>query len=232
MTELMKAVNICKKYVPSSDSMELRPQSLSLEKEKIYVIKGKSGSGKSTLLNILGGIDRPTLGSVYYNGQSLYDLPDKEQSRIRNENFGFVFQSFNLIPEFTVKENIILPKYFNRYSNITPASISRMAEEMGIGSLLNRKVYQLSGGEQQRVAIARALITDPEILFADEPTGNLDSETSKVIVNLLTRTVTSRRATLVVVTHEEKLIDCEHTDLTISDGKIKVEDRDNGVSGI
>lgn len=224
MNILLKANNICKKYHSNANHFELKPSSVSFEKGEIYVIKGKSGSGKSTLLNIIGGMDRPTSGSVYFNNQSFYELSDKEQSRIRNEKYGFIFQSFNLVPEMTVKENIELPKFFNKNLLIDNVKISRLAEELGIKSLLNSKPSQLSGGEQQRVAIARALITSPEIIFADEPTGNLDSFNTQVIAKLLVEVVSSRKATLVVVTHEANLIDHPHIKLLMHNGELKTED--------
>lgn len=225
MTAIMKASMISKKYIPGSATMELAPCSLVLEKGMIYVIKGKSGSGKSTLLNLLGGIDKPSSGSVFFQGNSFYELSDKEQSKIRNENFGFIFQSFNLIPELTVQENIELPKYFNRSCDINPSRIASIAHEIGIGSLLRRKPHQLSGGEQQRVAIARALITNPDIIFADEPTGNLDTANSRIIADLLAGIVASRKATLVLVTHEERLIEHEHINLIIHNGQLKAEEQ-------
>lgn len=222
MSTLMKANNICKKYSSSINHFELKPASISLEKGKIYVIKGKSGSGKSTLLNIIGGMDRPTSGSVFFNNNSFYDLADKVQSKIRSEKYGFVFQSFNLIPEMTVKENIELPRYFNKNLAIDDAKINNIAEELAIRSLLQSKPSQLSGGEQQRVAIARALITSPEIIFADEPTGNLDSSNSKVIAKLLVNAVLNRNTTLVLVTHEENLIEHEHVKLYMHNGELKL----------
>lgn len=223
MSILMEASSISKKYNQNSNYMELLPTSIKIEKGLIYVIKGKSGSGKTTLLNILGGIDKPTSGIVYFNQRSFYDLSDKDQSKIRNEKYGFIFQAFNLIPELTVFENIELPKHFNHDIKINKSDIVKLSEELGINALLNKKPFQLSGGEQQRVAIARALITNPEIIFADEPTGNLDSTNSKIIADLLVRIVAIRETTLVIVTHEEHLIENKHIKLTIHNGELKVE---------
>ncbi|PZD97574.1 ABC transporter ATP-binding protein [Paenibacillus sambharensis] len=232
MTALLKATGISKKYHPASNTPELALCSLTLEKGRTYVIKGRSGSGKTTLLNLLGGMDKPSTGSVYYNGKSFYDLSDREQSAIRNKNFGFVFQSFNLIPELTAYENIELPRFFNRNCIITSSAISTVAEEMKIGSLLHRRTYELSGGEQQRVAIARALITSPDMIFADEPTGNLDSAASRMVADLLVKTVKSRQATLVLVTHEDNLIYSEHIQLNIRDGHVGAMEVCNGSLGI
>ncbi|MEK5066104.1 ABC transporter ATP-binding protein [Cytobacillus sp. FSL R5-0596] len=175
----------------------------SISKGEISIIEGKSGSGKSTLLSILGGMEQPTKGKVYYNNHSLYDLSDYEQSKIRGEKFGFIFQSFQLIPELTAKENIELPLEFIG-NNKSEWKVFELAEELGIKYQLDKKPPFLSGGEQQRVAIARALITSPEVIFADEPTGNLDENTSKVIVNLLTKLCLQQHVSLVVVTNSFK----------------------------
>ncbi|MBD2845510.1 ABC transporter ATP-binding protein [Paenibacillus sp. IB182496] len=224
MTLLIKTNNICKKYNSNINQFQLKPTSISFEKGKIYIIKGRSGSGKSTLLNIIGGIDRPTSGTVFFNNESFYDLSDNKQSEIRNKNFGFVFQSFNLIPELTAKDNISLPKHFNKNININDNKINRIAEELGIKHLLNSKPFQLSGGEQQRIAIARALITTPEIIFADEPTGNLDNLNSQNVAKLLIDLVSNRNVTLILVTHEENLIKHQHTKFFMHDGELKLEE--------
>lgn len=224
MSILMEAENISKKYNLNSQYMELLPTSIKIEKGKIYVIRGKSGSGKSTLLNILGGIDRPTSGNVYVKENSFYNLSDEAQSKIRNISYGFIFQTFNLIPELTVFENIELPKHFNRHLKIKASDIIDISNELGIESLLYKKPFELSGGEQQRVAIARALITNPEIIFADEPTGNLDRINSKIIADLLVSFVVDRKASLIVVTHEEIFIEHEHIKLTMTNGELRVEE--------
>jgi putative ABC transport system ATP-binding protein len=224
MSLLIEADGITKKYNQYSNHTELLPTSLKIHKGMIYVIKGKSGAGKSTLLNILGGMDRPTSGKVFIHNRSFYDLSDHEQSKIRSRTFGFIFQSYNLIPELTAFENIELPKHFNRELKIDSSSIKNLSEELGIAHLLNKRIYQLSGGEQQRVGIARALITNPDIVFADEPTGNLDAMNSQIIVNLISKHVILRRTTLVMVTHEEGLIKENHKELTIHNGKLKVVD--------
>lgn len=221
--KIIEASQIRKKYNASSIRDDLATTSLTIHAGCIYVIKGKSGSGKTTLLNILGGMDPPTSGKVYVDQQSFYDLPDKEQSRIRNKKFGFIFQSFNLIPELTVYDNIQLPKYFNSELEIHRSDIVGLADELGIVNLLQKRANQLSGGEQQRVAIARALITNPEIIFADEPTGNLDAHNSKVIADLLSDAVMRRNATLVLVTHEECLMQYDHINLTMSNGELMTE---------
>ncbi|GIQ68124.1 ABC transporter ATP-binding protein [Xylanibacillus composti] len=222
--DLLNANFITKKYSSASTQAELQSLSYKFKKGNIYVIKGKSGSGKSTLLNILGGMDKPTSGSVYYKGRSFYELSDKEQSIIRNKEFGFIFQSFNLIPELTVQDNIHIPKYFNKDLQISSSSVEDLSHELGIYSILHKKPPQLSGGEQQRVAIARALITNPEIIFADEPTGNLDLANTTKIADLLVYLVASRNSTLILVTHEQNLIKHPHIELTLQDGVLKADE--------
>ncbi|WP_028562871.1 ABC transporter ATP-binding protein [Paenibacillus pinihumi] len=223
MVTILRANNISKKYNPDSINYELQSTSISLEKGITYVIKGKSGSGKSTLLNILGGIDRPTSGSVFFKNRSFYDLSDKEQSKIRNKEIGFIFQNFNLIPELTIEENIELPKYFSKALEITSHSIKQISEELGIFQLLKKKPFQLSGGQQQRVAIARALITNPEIIFADEPTGNLDDFNSRNISNVLCNIAMKKETTVVIVTHQKNLIDYKHVGIVLEDGILSME---------
>jgi ABC-type lipoprotein export system ATPase subunit len=222
VTYIIRATDITKKYNKNSNQNVLKTTQFSIEKGVIYVIEGKSGSGKSTLLNILGGMEKPTQGKVYYKNDSLYDLNDIKQAKIRGEKFGFVFQSFQLIPELTVKENIELPlQFIDNPKN--SRNVQELAEELGIISQLHKKPTFLSGGEQQRVAIARALITSPEILFADEPTGNLDQVTSKIIVDILTRLCIQQHVSLVVVTHEKQLFNHPHNLYTMQDGKLKAE---------
>lgn len=220
MAFILETEKISKKYNLSNTVNEFETESLKIKHGVIYLVKGKSGSGKTTLLNMLGGLDKPTEGIVKFLGKSFYDLSDTKQSKLRNENYGFVYQHYNLIPELSVYENIKLPFYFNRKTIHTDEEIFNIAEELEIKKLLDKKAMQLSGGQQQRVAIARALITKPQIIFADEPTGNLDTETSKKIANLLVNTVKKRNATLILVTHEEQLIEYEHTLIRVDSGKI------------
>ncbi|GFN33791.1 ABC transporter ATP-binding protein [Paenibacillus xylaniclasticus] len=230
MGDILTARSISRKYNPNSDHQELKNVYLNFQENKIYLIRGKSGSGKTTLLNILGGMSKPDTGSVNYKQRSIYDLSEKEQALIRNKSFGFVFQSFNLIPELSAKENILLPKYFNPKLTLTDRDVKDLSDELAIGSLLHKEVYLLSGGEQQRVAIARALITQPDIIFADEPTGNLDSTNSSNVFDLLMKSVLVRKATLLMVTHENRAIQYPHENLFIRDGV--VEQLEEGVERV
>lgn len=163
-------------------------------------IMGASGSGKSTLLHLAAGMDRPDAGSVKVVGRDLANSPEPELSRFRAESIGLVFQDFNLIDSLTVTENIELPLWLNR-RKADPALIADLAEELGIGKLLNRLPGEMSGGEQQRAAIARALVHEPTLLLADEPTGALDQVTASSVLDLFDRVTRQRRCALVMVTH-------------------------------
>lgn len=220
MSVILKAEGVSKNY--SKDHYVIKPSNFEIKKGEIYVIVGKSGAGKSTFLSMLGGIEKPTHGKVYFNNQSFYDLSDEQQSKIRGSSFGFVFQSYNLFPELTVKENIELPRVFNDNLKDSIDTLA-LAEKLQISHLLDKKPYQLSGGEQQRVAIARALITTPEIVFADEPTGNLDEKTTEDVINYLINLTLTHRIALVIVTHEKNLIKQRHHLFRIENGQIKKE---------
>ncbi|MDX8044827.1 ABC transporter ATP-binding protein [Gracilibacillus sp. S3-1-1] len=198
---LVDAQQISKKY---NNRVIVKPSDFQVNEGSITVIEGKSGSGKSTFLGMLAGLEKPTKGRLYYQGKSFYQLSDEEQSDIRGSAFGFVFQSFQLIPELTVRENIELPLNFSKEDTIWTAD--NVAKELGIDSKLEYLPGRLSGGEQQRVAIARALITAPKIIFADEPTGNLDSKTTKQVVELFTQLNKKHGIAFVIVTHEKGLI--------------------------
>ncbi len=186
-------------------------------------IMGASGSGKSTLLNILGGLDRPTRGTYRLAGQDVSKLSDDALSDIRNRHIGFIFQSYNLIPQYTVLENIELPLQYRRgRPTITPEDQERciaLAERVGLGDRLEHRPFQLSGGQQQRVAIARALVNDPQIILADEPTGNLDSQTEAEIIALL-QELNDEGRTILMVTHEPNVAEHAKRCIVLRDGRI------------
>src|SRR6266550_4664587 len=181
----------------------LRGISLEIAHGETIFICGASGAGKTTLLYTLAGLERPELGTVQFEGRRLYNGNSATQARLRNEKMGFVFQSYFLLPELTAVENVSLPGMIGRRSTIKSAEESLRA--VGLGDRMQHLPAELSGGEQQRVAIARALVNDPEIIFADEPTGNLDSRTGDAIVDLLLNLARERTKTLVVVTHDASL---------------------------
>jgi putative ABC transport system ATP-binding protein len=204
----------------------LRGVTLEFPEGDFVAIMGASGSGKSTLLNILGGLDRPTHGSYVLGGVELATMDDTELSQIRNQMLGFIFQSYNLIPQYTVLENIELPLHYRRgYPPITQKDRNRceeLARMVGLGERLDHRPFQLSGGQQQRVAIARALVNDPEIILADEPTGNLDSHTSDEIMAMLTRLNREGR-TIVMVTHENDIAEYARRQIVMRDGLVHRE---------
>ena len=185
-------------------------------------IMGPSGSGKSTLLHLLSGLDRPTSGSVAYDGQEIYTLPDKELSAFRRRRIVFVFQQFNLLPVLTARENILMPLLLDR-KQPDERHLNRLAELLGIRDRLDHLPRELSGGQQQRVAIARALIAQPEVVFADEPTGNLDSRSGGEVMELLGSIRKQMGKTLVVITHDSRIAAAADRRLTIMDGVLSEE---------
>ncbi|MBM3971754.1 MAG: ABC transporter ATP-binding protein [Planctomycetes bacterium] len=186
-------------------------------------IMGSSGSGKSTLLNLLGALDRPTSGEYILGGHRVSELSDDDLSHIRNHLIGFVFQSFNLIPQYTVLENVQIPLHYRRgRPTLSARDIARcidLCEQVGLGERMEHRPFQLSGGQQQRVAIARALANDPEIILADEPTGNLDSKTGEEIMGML-RKLNSEGRTILMVTHEPDVAAQAKRRIVMKDGLI------------
>ena len=198
--------------------------SLSLEQGSFTAITGPSGSGKSTLLHVLGGLDRPTAGKVLFREKDLYRLSDNQLSILRRRQFGFVFQSYNLVRELTGQENILLPLMLDKR---TPdeAYLNKLIDILGIRQRLDHLPPAMSGGQQQRFAIARALANKPEILFADEPTGNLDGQTGRMVIDLLRELNRELGVTLVLVTHDLGVAEQAERIVHLTDGKIA---RDSG----
>ena len=185
--------------------------------ETLFLV-GPSGAGKTSLLYTLAGLEKPNAGEVLINGQSLYRLGRKEQAHVRNTSMGYVFQSFFLLPELTALENVMVPALIRRRQDKDRAH--ELLERVGLGGRTNHLPSELSGGEQQRVAIARSLMNDPAILFADEPTGNLDTSTGSAVMTLLMALVNERKRTLVVVTHDQSLARAGDRKVTLVDGRI------------
>ena len=189
-------------------------------------IMGSSGSGKSTLLNLLGALDRPTHGEYIIGGRAVSTISDDDLSAIRNEMIGFIFQSYNLIPQYTVTENIEVPLHYRAgYPSISAKDrkrIEELGEMVGLGDRLDHRPFQLSGGQQQRVAIARALVNDPQIILADEPTGNLDSATEAEIMEMLLKLNREGR-TIIMVTHENSVAKLAKRQIFMKDGVIAGE---------
>lgn len=198
--------------------------SFSIEQGSFTAITGPSGSGKSTLLHLLGGLDRPGSGKVLFRGQDLYAHGDSALSVLRRRQFGFVFQSYNLVKELTGYENMVLPLMLDKRKP-DESYLNRLIEILGIGNRLDHLPGAMSGGQQQRFAIARALSNKPEILFADEPTGNLDGQTGRLVVDLLRELNRELGVTLVLVTHDLGVAEQAERILHLTDGKIL---RDSG----
>jgi predicted ABC-type transport system involved in lysophospholipase L1 biosynthesis ATPase subunit len=219
----IRAVELTKSYGTSAAPVyALRSVSLDVERGERVALLGKSGSGKSTLLNLLGGLDRPTAGSLHVAGSDLGRLSGRELARFRSTAVGMIFQTFNLIPSRTALENVELPMIFAGRAPRERRSEARLAlEAVGLGARLHHRPAQLSGGENQRVAIARALVNHPQILLADEPTGNLDSATAREVIALILEHIRARGTTLILVTHDEELAqDCTTRVVRLKDGQM------------
>ena len=203
----------------SGDHHILKGAELKIEKGETIAILGSSGSGKSTLLNLIAGIDLPDQGEVLIDGKSLGQMSEKNRTLLRRRTMGFVFQSFNLIPTLNVYENLMLPLELNQISK-NSGIISQMLEALGLKGREESHPDRLSGGEQQRVAIARALMHQPSLLLADEPTGNLDAETSQETLKLINHLVHRSRTTMIMATHSQEVIEWVDRVLGIEDGKL------------
>jgi putative ABC transport system ATP-binding protein len=200
----------------------LRGVSVDIERGKLTAVMGPSGSGKSTLMHILAGLDKPTEGSVTVDGTEITTLGDDALTRLRRDNIGFVFQFFNLLPMLTARENILLPMSIAG-RDPDPQWFDTVIDQTGMRDRLTHRPAELSGGQQQRVAIARALAARPQLLLADEPTGQLDSETAKQIMRLLRTVVQSENVTALVATHDPNLISIADDVLELEDGKINTD---------
>jgi len=215
---MLRATDIEKSY---DDLKVLRGINLEIKKSTITSIVGKSGSGKSTLLHILGTLDTPDKGILEIGGENISELSDKELAIFRNKQIGFVFQFHHLIPEFNALENVCIPGHIgNNKSSAVIAQAKELLDYLGLSERLHHKPSELSGGEQQRVAVARALINNPSLIFADEPTGNLDTSTSEELHQLFLDLKKDMGHTFIIVTHNEELASLSDTCLEISDGLI------------
>lgn len=224
---ILSANNIYKSFQTTrKNNLEvLKGVSLKIEEKKITIIVGASGAGKSTLLHLLGGLDRPDSGEVLYDEENIFSYSEDKLAKFRNRNVGFVFQFHHLLPEFTALENIIIPQLIGG-KNFSEAKLKseQLLRTVGLLQRIDHKPAELSGGEQQRVAVARALANDPKIIFADEPTGNLDSVNSEDIHKLILELKTSIGVTFVIVTHNQQLVNLADQILEIKDGKILPRD--------
>ncbi|MDD4996272.1 MAG: ABC transporter ATP-binding protein [Patescibacteria group bacterium] len=203
----------------------LRGDSFIVEKGEFVAIMGPSGSGKSTLLHILGFLDRPTKGEYFFQGKSMNQYSDDELARIRNEKMGFIFQTFNLLPRTNVLDNVKLPLYYSRIKELLWEDKAKKALEMvGLSHRLKHERSQLSGGEKQRVAIARALVNDPDVIFADEPTGNLDSKSGQAVMDII-QNLNEKGHTIIMVTHEKYTSEMAKRIIKLKDGLIESDEK-------
>lgn len=217
MKSLYQLEHVYKTYKNyDTDYHALEDINLTLTEGEIIVVLGPSGSGKSTMLNLLSGIDTPSKGKIYFKDTRIDQLKSNELTMYRADNLGFIFQSYNLIPSLTVRENIELGKELSK----SPLSIRSLVEQVGLESHVNKYPYQLSGGQMQRVAIARALVKNPKVLFCDEPTGALDEATGKKVLEILQDMNTTYHTTMIIVTHNPSIALMAHTVIKMNSGKI------------
>ena len=214
--EVLRAESISKIYCQNAVSLQaLRSVSVTIQKGEFVAIPGRSGSGKSTLLNILAGLDKPSEGKVYIDGTDIFHLSEEKRTLLRREKIGFVFQAYELLHALTVTENIRLPEL-----KANADYVGELLDALGIRQYEKCYPDQLSGGEQQRVSIARALINHPPILFADEPTGNLDSKSERIVIDLLKNLAEKYETSILMVTHNEDLVKDADRVIRLEDGEI------------
>lgn len=219
MSTLLEAVRVSKTYTTNIKTVRvLHEICLKVCQKEALCIMGASGAGKSTLLHILGTLDKPTSGEILYNGENVYDFSSEKLATFRNKTVGFVFQAYHLLKEFTALENVMLPAQIANESNIKDRAME-LLETLGLSHRKQHLPKELSGGEQQRIAIARALMQNPDILFCDEPTGNLDSRNEEIIKNMLLELNRKTGITLVVVTHDLSFSKMFPRVLNMKDGK-------------
>ena len=220
MTTLLKLQNVNLKYQNDKKNLKvLNNINLTVKKKETISIVGESGSGKTSLIMLIGGLEKATSGKIYFNNKDLTNLSEDKISEIRRKNIGIVFQSFYLIPNYSALENVALTLELNKFSNPN-SQAKELLYRFGLKNRFNNLPSQLSGGEQQRVAIARAIAMKPELILADEPTGNLDSENSLMISKILFKYVAEEGSSLIMVTHDHKLANKSKRKIKIIDGKI------------
>jgi putative ABC transport system ATP-binding protein len=220
--EILRVEKLAKHYQMGEATVKaLNGVDLTISRGDYLAIMGPSGSGKTTLLDILSGLLRPTMGEVIINGEPISEMEDRELAQLRGKTIGFVFQSFNLIPRMTAKENVMLPLWFQ---NIPIEERKKIAEkrlqDVGLADRMNHRPNELSGGQRQRVAIARALAVNPEVIVADEPTGNLDSESGNHIMGIIDELNQKQGKTIIMVTHEREIAEHAQYIIHLRDGKI------------
>lgn len=219
--QLLEVKNLSKTYGQGEAAVHaLRGATFTVPKGEFVAVVGESGSGKSTLLNLIGGLDTPTEGKVLIDGKDIFAMKDRSLTVLRRRNIGFVFQSFNLIPELTVEQNILFPVLLD-YQTPDRAYLEELLEVLGLTERRHHLPGQLSGGQQQRAAIGRALITRPKLILADEPTGNLDSKNSREVIGLLTQASRRYRQTILMITHNPALTTAVDRVFQVRDGVLQ-----------
>lgn len=225
MSIILEGKNITKKYESESRSGKLtvlEDTSIAIEKGSIVTVAGVSGSGKSTLLHILGGLDRPDSGNIFWEDQPIYDMPKEELATFRNRKLGFVFQFHHLLPEFTALENIMMPALIHGESPEKAGTrATKLLQDFGIPGRAEHRPTQLSGGEQQRVAMARALMNKPDLILADEPTGNLDEDNTEILLKLLFDLREMENVSILLITHEKNIARRSDIIYELSKGKLE-----------
>jgi len=219
---MIKVTDLKKSFQMNGYTLDvLKGINLDIARGEMIAIVGASGAGKSTFLHMLGTLDRPTSGSVLFDGQDVFAMPEEAQAEFRNKRIGFVFQFHHLLPEFTALENTFLPALIqNRPAEDAQKEAAQLLSDVGLGERLHHKPGELSGGEQQRVAVARALMQRPDLVLADEPTGNLDTHTGDALFGLLRKLNKARGTTFVIVTHNDKLSAQADRIIRMEDGQI------------
>jgi putative ABC transport system ATP-binding protein len=226
---MLQVENLSKTYGDEIKYEALKKLNLTVNDSEFIGIMGPSGSGKSTFLNLLATIDQPTDGHILLNGRDPNQLNQEEIAKFRRRELGFVFQSFNLMPTLTVEENIVLPLTLDGEKiSVMKHQLNRLAERLGITDLLKKRIAEISGGQAQRVAVARAMIHQPQLLLADEPTGNLDTKSSKDVMRLLQQLNENEKATILMVTHDPLAASYCKRIVFIKDGQLVDEIRNNG----
>ncbi len=219
---MIETKKVCRAFPVSGEEpfMALKDVSVKIPEKSLTILRGKSGSGKTTLLNIIGALDAPTSGEVFFGGRNITGLSDKERERLRRQKIGFVFQSVSLIPMMTVYENVEFALRLSNYKGDRKKRVEECLHLVGLGKRAQHMPQELSGGEQQRVAIARAIAQAPQVLFADEPTAELDTATSLAVIKLFKDLVEKQGVTIVMTTHDMSLMDAGDMVYTLTDGSV------------